>query len=91
MADTLVGLHHGAWCLACCWSLMLLLVTFGVMSILAMVVLAAIILVEKLLAPGRWFSIAVGVAAVALGVAIWINPSMAPGLHSTAGTDMGGM
>ena len=91
LADTRVGLHHGAWCVACCWSLMVLLITFGVMSVVAMVVLAAVILAEKLLAPGRWFSVAVGVGAVALGVAIWINPSLAPGLHATTGTTMAGM
>jgi predicted metal-binding membrane protein len=91
LADTRVGLHHGAWCVACCWSLMLLLVTFGVMSVVAMVVLAAVILTEKLVAPGRWFSIAVGAAAVALGVSIWIDPSLAPGLHATTTMDMGGM
>jgi hypothetical protein len=56
-----------------------------------MVVLAAVILAEKLLSPGRWFSIAVGVGAVALGVAIWIEPSLASGLHATTGSDMAGM
>lgn len=82
LADARVGLSHGAWCLACCWALMMLLVTFGVMNLFAMVVLAAVILVEKVVAPGRWFSVAVGAAACGLGVAIWINPSLAPGLHS---------
>jgi predicted metal-binding membrane protein len=91
LADARVGLHHGAWCVACCWALMLLFVTFGVMSVVAMVVLAAVILAEKLLAPGRWFSIAIGVAALALGVAIWIHPSLAGGLHATTDADMGGM
>jgi predicted metal-binding membrane protein len=89
--DARVGLHHGAWCLACCWSLMLLLVTFGVMNVVAMVVLAVVILVEKLLTPGRWFSIAVGVGAIGLAVAIWIDPSLAPGLHATSTVEMGGM
>jgi predicted metal-binding membrane protein len=91
LADARVGLHHGAWCVACCWALMLLFVTFGVMSVVAMVVLAAVILAEKLLAPGRWFSSAIGVAALALGVAIWIHPSLAGGLHATTGADMDGM
>jgi predicted metal-binding membrane protein len=91
LVDARVGLHHGAWCLACCWSLMLLLVTFGVMSVVAMVVLAAVIVTEKVLAPGRWFSVLIGTAAVALGVAIWIDPSLAPGLHATSGADMAGM
>jgi predicted metal-binding membrane protein len=91
LADTFVGVHHGAWCLSCCWSLMLLLVTFGVMSLLAMAVLATVILAEKLLSPGRWFSIAIGAAAVALGIAIGIDPSWAPGLHATTGADVAGM
>ena len=28
-----VGVHHGAYCLGCCWSLMLLMLAFGVMNI----------------------------------------------------------
>jgi len=84
LADARVGLEHGAWCLACCWALMALLVTFGVMNLLAMVVLAAVVLVEKIVAPGRWFSVVVGVAACGLGVAIWIHPALAPGLHAPA-------
>jgi len=90
-ADTRVGLHHGGWCVACCWALMLLFVTFGVMSVVAMVVLAAVILTEKLLVVGRWFSVAIGVAAICLGVAICIHPPLAGGLYTAHGTDMGGM
>jgi predicted metal-binding membrane protein len=89
-ADIRVGLGHGAWCLGCCWSLMLLLVTFGVMNVLAMVVLAAVIVVEKVVAPGRWFSAAIAVIAFAIAMAIWIDPSLAPGLH-TSPMVMGGM
>jgi predicted metal-binding membrane protein len=89
LVDTRVGLDHGAWCLACCWSLMVLLVTFGVMNLLAMVVLAAVIVVEKVFAPGRWFSVAVGAGAFALAIGIWIDPSLAPGLH--AASPMGAM
>lgn len=81
LADTRVGIAHGGWCLACCWSLMLLLVTFGVMNVIAMVSLAAVIVTEKIAKPGRWFSIAVGAGALALGVAIWIDPSIAHGLY----------
>ena len=39
--DLRVGLYHGGFCLACCWALMALLVAFGLMNIMAMVVLAA--------------------------------------------------
>jgi predicted metal-binding membrane protein len=81
LVDGRVGLEHGAWCLACCWSLMVLLVTFGVMNLVAMVGLAAVIVTEKVLVPGRWFSISVGVVAVGLAIAVGIHPSLAAGLH----------
>jgi predicted metal-binding membrane protein len=88
LADVRVGLHHGAWCVACCWALMLLLITCGVMSVVAMLVLAAVIIFEKVLLPGRWFSIAVGVVAFVFGIAIWIHPSLAGGLHASTGVGM---
>jgi predicted metal-binding membrane protein len=84
LLDTRVGVDHGAWCLACCWSLMVLLVTFGVMNVAAMVVLAAVVVIEKILAPGRWFSVVVGVAAFGLAVGIWIDPSLAGGFHAAS-------
>ncbi|MEP6660370.1 MAG: DUF2182 domain-containing protein [Acidimicrobiales bacterium] len=88
LADFRVGLHHGAWCVACCWALMVLLVTFGVMSVVAMLVLAAVIILEKVLLPGRWFSFSVGIVAVALGIAIWVHPSLAGGLHAPTDAEM---
>ena len=89
LVDVRAGLDHGAWCLGCCWSLMVLLVTFGVMNVYAMVVLTGVIVIEKILVPGRWFSVAVGVAAFGLGLAIWIDPSLAAGFH--ADPSMSGM
>ena len=50
--DLRVGLHHGAFCLGCCWALMALLVVFGLMNVFAMIVLAGIVLVEKTWARG---------------------------------------
>src|SRR4051794_5093035 len=91
LTDVRVGVSHGAWCLGCCWALMLLLITFGVMNVLAMVVLAGVIVVEKVFAPGRWFSTAIGVAAFGLAIAIWIDPSLAPGLHASPEMMTGGM
>ncbi len=84
LVDVRVGIDHAAWCLACCWSLMVLLVTFGVMNLYAMVVLAAVIVIEKVLVPGRWFSVVVGLAALGLGIAVWIDPSLAAGFHAPA-------
>lgn len=91
LVDARVGLSHGGWCLGCCWALMLLLITFGVMNIAAMVVLAAVIVVEKVRAPGRWFSVAIGATAFAFGIAIWVHPSLAAGLYTAPTMTIGGM
>ena len=82
--DLRVGLHHGGYCLGCCWGLMVILIAVGVMNLVAMVALAALVLVEK---TWRWGVVAgriAGVALLALAVAaIWL-PWLAPGLHGTA-------
>jgi predicted metal-binding membrane protein len=82
--DLRVGVHHGAYCLGCCWALMLILVAVGVMNIVAMIGLAALVLVEKVWRWGPAAGRLAGAAAVALAVAtIWL-PWLAPGLHAAA-------
>ncbi len=46
-----MGVTHGAYCLGCCWALMLLLFVGGVMSLVWVAVLSAVVLVQKV-APG---------------------------------------
>jgi predicted metal-binding membrane protein len=90
--DLRAGLYHGAFCLACCWALMALLVAFGLMNVIAMVVLAGAVLIEKAWAWAVRFSRALGIAALVLAVAVIFEPGLAPGLHHAAGTGgMGGM
>jgi predicted metal-binding membrane protein len=74
------GLRHGAACVACCAGLMAALFALGVMSITWMVVIAALIAVERLL---PWRTRAVyGVAAALAVLAIWMAaaPGDLPGL-----------
>jgi predicted metal-binding membrane protein len=82
LRDLRVGVHHGGYCLGCCWALMLVLVAVGVMNVAAMVGLAALVLTEK---TWRWGPLAGRLAgAIALGLAvamIWF-PWLAPGLHA---------
>lgn len=78
--DLRAGLHHGLYCLGCCWTLMVLLVAFGVMNLLAMVGLAVVIGVEKHWRHGRTFARAVGMAALVLAVLVVVEPGLAPGL-----------
>jgi len=82
--DVRVGLYHGAFCLACCWALMALLVAFGLMNLLAMVALAVVVLIEKTSAWGSRFSRALGVVALVLAVVVVFQPSLAPGLLPVA-------
>jgi predicted metal-binding membrane protein len=79
--DLRVGLYHGAFCLGCCWALMALLIAFGLMNVIAMVVLAGAVLVEKTWAWGPRFSRVLGVAALGLAIAVIFVPDLAPGLH----------
>jgi predicted metal-binding membrane protein len=82
LRDLRAGTHHALYCLGCCWALMLVLVVAGIMNLLVMVVLAAVILVEKYWSRGQAFSRVVAAAAVLLAVAaIWI-PALSPGLSS---------
>jgi predicted metal-binding membrane protein len=82
LRDFRVGLHHGGYCLACCWALMVLLIAVGVMNLFAMVGIATLVVVEKLWVRGPAAGRLAGLALLALAAtAIWI-PSLAPGLHT---------
>ncbi len=86
--DLRAGAHHGAFCLGCCWSLMALLAVFGVMNLWAMVVLTAVITVEKLAPAGQLVARGVGIASIALAVAVFWVPALAPGLTGGGMTGM---
>jgi predicted metal-binding membrane protein len=49
----IMGLDHGAFCLGCCWVLMALLFVGGVMNLVWIAAIAAFVLIEKLLPPGK--------------------------------------
>jgi len=63
-----MGLRHGFYCIGCCWALMLLLFAVGVMNLLWVAVIAAFVLVEKLLPPRLQIRRAAGVLLIAWGV-----------------------
>ena len=75
-----MGMEHGGWCVGCCWGLMAALFTLGVMSIGWMVLIAAMIALEKLL---PWKAVAnrsVAALLVVLGLAVAFVPDNVPGL-----------
>ncbi len=65
-----MGLRHGAYCLGCCWFLMLLLFFGGIMNLYWIAGLALYVLIEKLLPVGHWLDYAVGV--LLLGAGLWL-------------------
>ncbi len=83
LRDLRVGAHHGAYCLGCCWGLMVVLLALGAMSVVPMLVLATVVITEKLWSKGEAFSRLVGAACLGLAVAtIWI-PGLAPGFMTS--------
>ena len=64
----LMGVAHGAFCVGCCWSLMLVMFGVGLGSVTAMLVLGAITAVEKNLPWGRRLTRPLGVVLVLAAV-----------------------
>jgi predicted metal-binding membrane protein len=67
-----MGLHHGAYCVGCCWALMALLFVNGVMNLLWIAVLAALVLIEKVIHKTSWFPRVTGGLLVAWGIFILV-------------------
>ena len=65
-----MGLHHGLFCIGCCWVLMALLFVFGVMNLLWIAALAIFVLLEKVLPRGDWVGRVSGALMIAAG--LWL-------------------
>ena len=63
-----MGLQHGAYCVGCCWMLMLLLFVLGVMNLAWIAALAAFVLIEKLVMGGTIVARVGGVVAAGWGL-----------------------
>jgi predicted metal-binding membrane protein len=87
-----MGLHHGLYCIGCCWGLMLVLFAVGAMSLFWMACIAALIFAEKILRVGPRLAPVFGIALMAMGLWIAIAPASVPGLHAPdESMDMPGM
>ncbi len=86
-----MGAKHGAWCLGCCWALMVALFALGVMSLIWMAVVATLITVEKVL---PWRRVAVWSTTallLVLAVGVFAAPSAIPGFVVPGDGMMSGM
>src|SRR5205807_1272095 len=70
----------GAYCVGCCWGLMVILFALGVMSLFWMGVVAALIFAQKVLPYGDRLTRAFALLFVAAGIWLAAAPSTFPGL-----------
>jgi predicted metal-binding membrane protein len=68
------GANHGLLCLGCCWAFMAILIVLGTMQLAWMIILAALIFVEKVTPIGERFAHVAAAPFVALGVILIIHP-----------------
>jgi predicted metal-binding membrane protein len=68
-----MGMHHGAYCLGCCWSLMVVLFVMGTMNLVWMGLLTIAIFVEKIVPHGVTMGKAIGVVLIFFGLVMTIG------------------
>ena len=71
-----MGLEHGAYCLGCCWAIMLLLFVLGIMNLVWIAALAAFVLAEKVAPKAEWVSRGTGVLMAGWGVWAIVTAAM---------------
>lgn len=59
-----LGMHHGLFCVGCCWPLMLVMFAFACGNVGWMAGLGAVMAAEKNAAWGRWLTVPIGAALV---------------------------
>jgi predicted metal-binding membrane protein len=70
-----LGLRHGAFCLGCCWALMLVMFGIGVGSLLSMALLTGVMIVEKTYPRGQRLSPVIGIILLGLSVLWLVHPA----------------
>jgi predicted metal-binding membrane protein len=85
LGATRMGIEHGAWCVGCCWGLMVTLFAVGVMSLTWTVVIAVLIALEKLSPWERAANRGVALLLIALALGVALAPDQVPGLTIPGG------
>jgi predicted metal-binding membrane protein len=70
-----MGFAHAAYCLGCCWVLMIVVFVTGAMSLLWMAGFSGLVLVEKVWSRGDLFARVIGGVALVAGIAVtaWVG------------------
>jgi predicted metal-binding membrane protein len=74
----LLGVHHGIFCIGCCWAIMLLMFVVGTGSVGWMLIIGAVMAIEKNVAWGRRLS-----APLGIGLLAWSGAIVALNIWST--------
>jgi predicted metal-binding membrane protein len=76
----LLGVHHGLFCVGCCWAIMLLMFVVGTGSVGWMLAIGAAMAIEKNVAWGRRLSAPLGIALLLSSAAVLVvNVGALPG------------
>jgi predicted metal-binding membrane protein len=73
-----MGLVHGLYCVGCCWLFFLILVPLGVMNVAAMVAIALLVFVEKVMPWGKGVGRIAALGLVVYGCAVMLHPALLP-------------
>ena len=65
-----LGFHHGIYCIGCCWTLMLLMFVVGMGNLAWMLLLGAVMAIEKNVAWGRKLVRPLGIVLITWGASI---------------------
>ncbi len=77
MGTVRLALAHAAYCVGCCWALMAVLVAAGAMGVRWVLLVAALVLMEKVMPAGELTARVGGAALVLLGILVVANPDLA--------------
>ncbi len=67
-----MGVHHGSLCIGCCWALMTLLFVLGVMNLWWIAVVAAVVLLEKVV-PSQALTRTLGISLLVWGAGLTVG------------------
>ncbi|KAE8764518.1 DUF2182 domain-containing protein [Georgenia thermotolerans] len=86
LRDLRVGVHHGLYCLGCCWALFVALMAVGLMNLVAMATLSGLVAAEKLWSHGVAASRLVAVGALGVAILLAARPELAQALWTGSTT-----
>ncbi|MGI8618967.1 MAG: DUF2182 domain-containing protein [Gemmatimonadaceae bacterium] len=80
-----LAVAHAAYCIGCCWALMVVLVVAGSMSLPWVLAIALVVFAEKILPGGGRTARVVGVALIAAALAVAVWPELSGALRPFGG------